>query len=87
MGVDPLPIVKECRDILKSLPKAELLWASTREVYNIWQAADAGCDIITAPLSMVAKLRNAGKDLTELSRDAVNAFMKDIAQAGVAFGV
>jgi len=86
VGVDPLPIVEECRDILKRLPKAKLLWASTREVYNIWQAADAGCDIITAPLSMVAKLRNAGKDLTELSRDAVNAFMKDIAQAGVTFG-
>jgi len=86
VGVDPLPIVEACRDIIKGLPKAKLLWASTREVYNIWQAADAGCDIITAPLAMVAKLRNAGKDLTELSRDAVNAFMQDIAQAGVIFG-
>ena len=86
VGIDPLPIVKECRDILKRLPKVELIWASTREVYNIWQAADAGCGVITAPLAMVAKLRNAGKDLTELSRDAVNAFMKDIAQAGVSFG-
>ena len=85
VGIDPLPIVKKCRDILKCLPKAELLWASTREVYNIWQAADAGCDVITAPLAMVAKLRDAGKDLTELSRDAVNVFMKDIAQAGVTF--
>jgi len=86
VGVDPLPIVKECRDILKSLPKAELLWASTREVYNIWQAAAAGCDIVTVPLSVATKLYSAGRDLTELSRDAVNAFMKDIAQAGVAFG-
>lgn len=86
VGVDPLPIVEACRDILKRLPKAVLLWASTREVYNIWQAADAGCGVITAPLAMVAKLRDAGKDLTELSRDAVNLFMKDIAQAGVTFG-
>jgi len=86
VGIDPLPIVAECREILKRLPKTELLWASTREVYNIWQAADAGCDVITAPLAVVAKLRDAGKDLTELSRDAVNAFMKDIAQAGVTFG-
>jgi len=86
VGVDPLPILKKCRDTLQRLPKTELIWASTREVYNIWQAADAGCDVITAPLAMVAKLRSAGKDLTELSRDAVNAFMKDIAQAGVTFG-
>jgi len=86
VGVDPMPIVKECRDILKCLPNVALLWASTREVYNIWQAADAGCGVITAPLAMVAKLRHAGKDLTELSRDAVHAFMTDIAQAGVTFG-
>ena len=86
VGVDPMPIVKECRDILKCLPNAALLWASTRETYNIWQAAEAGCGVITAPLAMVAKLRHAGKDLTELSRDAVHAFMRDIAQAGVTFG-
>jgi len=86
VGVDPVPIVEECRDILRNLPKTELIWASTREVYNIWQAAAAGCDVITVPLSVATKLRGADKDLTELSRDAVNAFMKDIAQAGVAFG-
>jgi len=86
VGVDPMPIVEECRDILKGLPKAELLWASTREVYNIWQAAESGCRIITAPLSMVAKLGAVGKDLTELSREGVQAFMKDITQAGVVFG-
>jgi transaldolase len=86
VGINPAPIVEECRDILKGLPNVALIWASTREVYNIWQAAEAGCGIITAPLSMVAKLRNAGTDLTELSRDAVRAFMKDIAQAGVTFG-
>lgn len=86
VGVDPMPIVEECRDILKNTPRAELLWASTREVYNIWQAAEAGCRVITAPLSMVRKLANAGRDLTELSRDAVRAFMKDIANAGVKFG-
>ena len=86
VGIDPIPIVEACRDILKPLPNVTLIWASTREAYNIWQAADAGCGIITAPLAMVAKLRNAGKDLTELSRDAVRAFMQDIAQAGVTFG-
>ena len=84
-GVNPIPIVEECRDILGDLPGAELLWASTREVYNIWQAADAGCAIITAPLAMAGKLKNAGKDLTELSREAVRAFMKDITDAGMRF--
>lgn len=86
VGIDPLPIVRECREILAPLPGAELLWASTREVFNVWQAAGAGCGIITAPLAMVAKLKNAGKDLTELARDAVGAFMRDIAEAGVRFG-
>lgn len=85
VGVDPMPIVRECRDIIKGLPQAELLWASTREVYNIWQAAEAGCGIVTAPVAMIAKLANAGRDLTALSRDAVTAFMRDIAQAGVSF--
>lgn len=86
VGVDPVPLVKECRDIVRARPKAELLWASTREVYNIWQAAEAGCRVITAPLAMVRKLAHAGTDLTELSREAVRAFMRDIANAGVRFG-
>lgn len=85
VGVDPMPIVKQCRDILRARPKAELLWASTREVYNIWQAAEAGCQVITAPLAMVRKLAEAGKDLTELSREAVRTFMRDIARAGMRF--
>lgn len=90
VGVDPVPIVEACRDIFKGHPRAELLWASTREVYNIWQAEQAGCRVITAPLSMVKKynaiVKAGGKDLTELSCDGVQAFMNDIAQAGVKFG-
>jgi transaldolase len=86
VGVDPVPIVRQCRDILRDRPRAELLWASTREAYNIWQAAEAGCRVITAPLSMVRKLAGAGKDLTELSREAVRIFMRDIAGAGLRFG-
>lgn len=87
VGVDPVPIVTACRDLLRDVPNAELLWASTREVYNIWQAAEAGCRVITAPLGMVAKLSGIGKDLTELSRDAVRAFMRDAANAGLTFTV
>ena len=85
VGVDPMPFVRECRDIIDGLPKAELLWASTREVFNIWQAAEAGCAIITAPLSMVAKLKNVGKTPQELSVEAVRIFMRDTASAGVTF--
>lgn len=87
VGVDPIPIVEECREILATMPKAELLWASTREVYNIWQAYDAGCKVITAPLSMVTKLSAVGKDLTELSIEGVKAFMRDTAAAGVKFKI
>lgn len=87
VGVDPVPVVEECRDILADMPKAELLWASTREVYNIWQAFEAGCKVITAPLNMVAKLSGVGKDLTELSIEGVKAFMRDTASAGVKFEI
>lgn len=84
-GIDPVPFVRECRDILAGLPKAELLWASTREVINIWQAAEAGCAIITAPLSLVAKLKGVGKTPLELSLEAVKTFMRDTANAKVRF--
>lgn len=83
-GIDPMPFVKECRNSLAGLPKAELLWASTREILNIWQAAEAGCDIITAPLSLVVKLKGVGKTPLELSVEAVRAFMRDTANAGIA---
>ncbi len=85
VGIDPLPFVRECRGIIANLPKAELLWASTREVINIWQAAEAGCAIITAPLSLVVKLKGVGKTPEELFLEAVRTFMRDTANAGVRF--
>lgn len=85
VGVNPLPILRHARIALDKLPETELLWASTREVYSIWQAADVGCDIITAPLSMVEKLTNAGMDLHELSCKGVAAFMDDIAASNLRF--
>ena len=85
VGADPLPIVRHCREALSGRPKAELLWASTREIYSIWQAAESGCHVITAPLSMVEKLHNAGTDLHILSQKAVRTFMDDIAASGVRF--
>lgn len=85
VGYDPLPIMAKCREHLAELPKAELLWASTRELYNIFQADEAGCQVITAPLGMVAKLGSVGKDLTQCSIDGVRVFMDDIKKAGVRF--
>jgi transaldolase len=82
-GVDPIPLMKESLEMLRDLPQAELLWASVREVLNIFQAAQCGCDIVTVPhdiLDKVAKL--GGMDLGELSLDTVKMFHKDAVAAG-----
>jgi transaldolase len=82
-GMDPMPLMKEALEILRSLPKAELLWASVREVLNIFQAAQCGCHIVTVPhdiLNKVAKL--GGMDLAKLSLDTVRMFHQDAAAAG-----
>jgi len=82
-GVDPMPLMKDSLEMLRGLPKAELLWASVREVLNIFQAAQCGCHIVTVPhdiLDKVAKL--GGMDLAELSLDTVKMFHKDAVAAG-----
>jgi transaldolase len=82
-GVDPVPLMKNSLEMLRDLPQAELLWASVREVLNIFQAAQCGCHIVTVPhdiLDKVAKL--GGMDLAELSLDTVKMFHKDAVAAG-----
>jgi transaldolase len=82
-GVDPIPLMKDSLQLLRGLPQAELLWASVREVLNIFQAAQCGCDIVTVPhdiLEKVAKL--GGMDLAELSLDTVRMFHRDALAAG-----
>ena len=82
-GVDPMPLMTDSLQLLRDLPNAELLWASVREVLNIFQAAQCGCDIVTVPhdiLDKVAKL--GGMDLAELSLDTVRMFHKDAVAAG-----
>ena len=82
-GVDPLPIMKESLSLLTSLPSAELLWASVREVLNIFQAADCGCHIVTVPHDILAKaIKLGGTDLGELSLDTVRMFYQDAVGAG-----
>jgi len=82
-GVDPIPHMVECKKILKGLPAAELLWASVREVLNIFQANDCGCEIVTVPHDILNKaLKMSGMDLKELSLDTVKMFANDAKGAG-----
>ena len=81
-GVDPMPIMKESVKILKSNPKAELLWASTRELLNLMQAESCGCHIITITNDILKKVPLVGKDLTELSLETVQMFYSDAQSAG-----
>jgi transaldolase len=82
-GVDPMPHMRESKKLLTGLPQAELLWASVREVLNIFQADDCGCDIVTVPHDILNKaLKLAGMGLKELSLDTVKMFAADAAAAG-----
>jgi transaldolase len=82
-GVDPIPLMKESLDILRGLPNAELLWASVREVLNIFQAARCGCHIVTVPHDILEKVTKlGGMDLAELSLDTVRMFHRDAVAAG-----
>ena len=81
-GVDPVPIMKDALKILQSRPKAELLWASPRELLNIVQANDIGCHIITATNDILNKLPLLGKDHSQYSLETVEMFFKDATAAG-----
>ena len=81
-GRDPVPLMKECLTILSSNPKAELLWASPREVFNIFEASRIGCHIITVSHENLNKLINLNKDLDEYSRETVQMFYEDAKNAG-----
>ena len=82
-GVDPVAIMAGSKKILAGLPQAELLWASVREVLNIFQANDCGCEIVTVPHDILNKaLKMAGMGLKELSLDTVKMFAADAKAAG-----
>jgi transaldolase len=81
-GRDPLPIMKEAVEILRAEPKAELIWASPRELLNIFQADEIGCHIITVTHDILAKLAIVGKDLDDYSLDTVRMFYNDAQKAG-----
>ena len=82
-GVDPMPHMREAKKKLAGLPQAELLWASVREVLNIFQADACGCDIVTVPHDILNKaLKLAGIGLKEMSLDTVKMFAADAKAAG-----
>lgn len=81
-GVDPVPIMKDAVEMLSSMPWLELIWASPREVLNVFQADAVGCHVITATNDILNKLSFAGKDLTQFSLETVKMFYDDARAAG-----
>ena len=81
-GRDPMPIMAKAVQILKAKPRAELIWASPRELLNVFQADSIGCHIITATNDILKKLSLVGKDLERYSLETVEMFYKDAQAAG-----
>jgi len=81
-GRDPIPIMKEAAQILKPNPNADLLWASPREVLNIFHADQCGCRIITCTNDILKKLKTLGKDLNQFSLETVQMFYDDAQSSG-----
>jgi transaldolase len=76
-GRDPVPIVRNCVEIISQNPKSELIWASPRELLNIFQANEIGCQIITATTDLLNKLNLVGRNLEEYSLNTVKMFYED----------
>jgi transaldolase len=81
-GIDPIPLMAACVERLKLKPASELIWASPRELINIFQADQIGCHVITATNDIIKKLSLVGKDLDEYSLDTVKMFVSDATAAG-----
>jgi transaldolase len=81
-GIDPVPLMAEAVEILRARPKAELIWASPRELLNVFQADAVGCHIITVTHDILSKLSMVGRDLTAYSLETVDMFRKDAVAAG-----
>jgi transaldolase len=81
-GVDPVPVMRRAVEVLRAAPNAELIWASPRELLNIFQADEVGCHIITVTHDILRKLSLIGRDLHDYSLDTVKMFHTDAAHAG-----
>jgi transaldolase len=83
-GRDPMPLMKRAVEIMSPYPRQELIWASPRELLNIFQADEVGCHIITVTHDVLKKLALVGKPLDEYSLDTVRMFYDDAQSAGFA---
>ena len=83
-GRDPIPIMAEAVELLRPYPNLRLIWASPRELLNVFQADDIGCHVITVTHDILKKLALVGKDLKEYSLETVKMFYDDGAKAGYA---
>jgi transaldolase len=81
-GLDPVPLMAAARELVSMFDGIELLWASPREVFNIFQADAVGCHIITVANDLLKKLDAVGKDLNLFSLETVKMFRRDAVQAG-----
>jgi len=81
-GRDPVPVMRACLDIMATVPALELIWASPRELLNVFQADEIGCHVITATPDVLKKIGLVGKDLVEYSLETVKMFHADAAAAG-----
>lgn len=82
-GVDPVSFMKKAHSILRNFKKVELLWASPRELLNIFQAEEAGCNIITVLPDILKKIHLVGYDLDKFSLDTVKMFYDDAVASGL----
>lgn len=86
-GRDPVPLMRDALEAAAESPNAELIWASPREILNIFQADDIGCHIITVTHDILGKLRIIGKDLDVYSLETVTMFHDDAAAAGYSIDI
>jgi transaldolase len=81
-GRDPVPMMAAAVELLRPWPQIELIWASPRELWNVFQADSVGCHVITATNDILKKLSLVGRDLSEYSLDTVRMFKADAEAAG-----
>ncbi len=86
-GVDPIPLMIQSKHLLQNKPKAELLWASTRELLNIYHAEQSQSDIVTVPHDLLQKLDLIGKNLENYSLETVQMFYRDATASGYTISV
>jgi transaldolase len=81
-GRDPVPLMQAAVELVRTKPGVELIWASPREVLNVFQADEIGCDIITVTTDLLKKLDTVGKDLNQFSLETVTMFYEDALRSG-----